>query len=168
MSEHRPAWLMTPAELAQIPLPETPPEPTAEEARLLVARLNTTEGPSVIMNAAEVDYIESGPPVRYAQEVERLRRALDVQDDGGSWVRGVRAALDYAAGALGQGPLTGRRPERTPPTQGDLGWEVSTALDALAGDLDTPLPHDRDYITAVEHTCMWLRGTTAEPPITPA
>lgn len=164
----KPAWLMAPQELATLPHPALPPEPTDEEGRELVARLNAPDGPEVELNAAQIDYLAVRAPVRYTADVAHLREKLDREDDGSPWCVGVRAALEYAEGNQALGPLTGEPSKRrTPPSQGDLGDELRVAIDALASDLDTPLPHPRDFIVAVEHTCMWLRCTTNAPPLEP-
>lgn len=166
MTTDKPAWLMTPAELAALPLPPEPPELTPEEGAALIRRLNETTLLSV--TSEELDFLSKRPPVRYAADVARIRHLLDQKDDGSQFYRGVRAGLDYAAGRLVVGPLTGEPPRRCPPWCGDLDREVSLAADALEGDVDEPLPYSRDYIVGVEHVCMWLNCTTSDPPVGPS
>lgn len=157
-------WL-TPAELMQLPHPPAPPKLTPEQGQALIRRLNETAGD--LESAEEWEFLADQPTIRYADDVDRIRHFLDQEDDGSQFYRGVRAALDYAAGRLAVGPLTGEPPEQIPPLHSDLGDEVSMAMDAFAGDLDEPLPHSRDYIVGVEHTCMWLRCSTNQPPVGP-
>lgn len=154
---------LTPAELMQLPHPPTPPKLTSEQGQELIRRLNQTAGE--LESAEEWEFLADQPTIRYAADVVRIRQLLEQVDDGSQFHRGVRAALDYTAGRLPVGPLTGEPPEQIPPLHSDLGDEVSMAMDAFAGDLDEPLPHSRDYIVGVEHTCMWLRCSTNDAPV---
>lgn len=167
MTTDKPAWQMTLAELAAIPLPPEPPELTPEEGAALIRELNVKCRP---VTMEEYAFLAHQPAIRDMAAVERtlghLREGLRATPED-PFLKGVRDAFAWAYGHQPLGPVSGEPAEEKPPRWVDLREEAAVAADALAGALDDPPQLPKDYIVGVEHTTLWLHCGTDDPPAGP-
>jgi len=140
---------------------------TEEEIRDLRRRKNAPGGHRAVVDDSERVYLDTHPPIRDPAAVEQLVRDLtDYPAPDSDFYQAIIQTLDFAYGRRPRGPLSDEAPKSQPPTGGDLYHEEAVAARYIEGRMvrDTPLPRSRDFAVGVEHTCMWLRCATGDPP----
>ena len=158
-------WWLTPAsELVAAPAPPMEPPLSVEQGLELIRMLNAPGGASHVLSASEHEFVCAQPAIRDHALVQLLAETAAREPDS-AFVVGVRRTVAYAQGNQACGPLSGRSPRTPLPLCTDLDTEADLAEETLAGAADTPLPHPRDMLTGVEHTCLWLTCRTDDPPL---
>ncbi|WP_017559867.1 hypothetical protein [Nocardiopsis baichengensis] len=160
-----------PPPVSEIIASEAPmPPPRAlsrEEGAELIRRMNQPGGHKLVLDADEQDFIAAQPPVREPAAIDWLVRELtEAPEPGSDFYRAVCATVDFAFGR-GRGPLSGEAPRNSPPTCSDIEYEESVAVRYIHGQTshtESPLRRSQDYSVGVEHTCLWLRCATGQPP----
>jgi len=155
---------------SEIVAPPVPPPRRIgpEEGAELIRRLNQPDGWQIVLDADEQTYISAQPPIRDREAVRWLIRELrDDPEPDSDFYQAILETLDWAYGRSPRGPLSGERADHQPPTCGDIEYEESVAVRYMYGQTshtESPLPRSQDWAVGVEHTCLWLRCATGDPP----